>query len=1431
MNRKNLAIRALSVFLSVLMLVCMVPVTMSAAAGTSTQISPAAIGTAINEGLAFRDGGAGINVSRETNQNIDAYYHMTPKSGVKLDDNAGRRIIELSNNSTTKIENTPVILIRYRTNTAQTPAFAITTTNKTADVTGSRTWDFALNDLTKSGSWSNYVVDINDIAGNFSGGEGPNSTLISGQKDDNWNKLKALKLTGVLFRPFGSNTIPAAGEYFDIAYVAFFASKEEANAFTYKDTTAKFMKNETEVFQEIVVKSDAPKVTYPTTNPTAPEGKIFKGWSMAANASLPLCKTTEIFPVFAKAVTLTFKDGTTEVASYTFEEGTAFSQATDLAAKVAAYETANKKVFKGWNETYTGNISADTTITGNFVNAYTVTFKVNGTTYATKTVESGAGLVYPDTPTAENCTALGNDKFTMWDTPAGTAITRDNFVVNAVIDEYVALTFGTTVVDIKKGTAITAEQIPAAADRKGHTFLGWFAENATTALKAGDIMNADAVYTAKYEESEPEDINIIFMADVKGTKNAAAQAIVAAKTNDVLKTVLAGADVKDPVLAGFTFQGWDLANIEGVTLATEGLDDKIYNLLNEGATSITIYPTYKAISDYVPEVPTVAASVMYFDKDNGLTASIGGNYRFATESNDFYDATAFSVTTDGTGESLIDDVDFIDLQFSSVKLADYPIVKIAYSANGIGGTGATVDFNPLLSIGRLWGPRADCGGDGEDKIIEIELNESNFTGGNTSVDLSGEAQQDWANIKNSTIYGVRIKPIATADAGKYINIKWVALFSTQEVADAFTGSIVEITLDGEKTLVPGGIEYKLPTPAEIDGKEFDHYLVCGDGYDNVTKDIGDVITPVAGMTITPVYKNATKFTITYVLDGVAATNTVELDAGEAIDSRLYTGAATVALAQQGRSFEGWYISGTRILVEDGYVPQKNLILVAHSEAMEITVTYKDAKGTIVAVESHKVGTKFELAGAPAYERQFPGSIVKFCGWKDAKGVNYIGEIKATKNLVLTAEFAEFRQSGGAPLTVLMGILKMIDSDKAAGAAGSTTPATPATPSANAEAPVAVFDATELATSKGTGGIACEAAEEDGKSFIRFSAPEDVTMADGVRNYVYLDAEKAATFTAAEAPVVKIGYRTNSAYNKLDTNPMMKNGDGSSRLWGPAPTQKNDKNWNTIVIDLATANWTGGEGVEGDSAEARFNNVSANPYVGFCLKPFEANAQIIKKGSYYDIEYIAFFKTKADADAYVFGAEVAETPVDDAKDDDDAKADAPVVSEGAVAVYAPADLEVKGEGGYAAELKDGVWHLTTGEASAVGDQTRYAVKFANALPMSATQYIKIGYKAKTDSMNFSIYANGKRLWDNALKISADGKSNTVIYDIAANNFSGGEEHDAVLKGDAKEDWEVLKSETLTGLLLRPFGTIDSKFYFDIEYVAIFSTKEAAEAYNA
>lgn len=216
--------------------------------------------------------------------------------------------------------------------------------------------------------------------------------------------------------------------------------------------------------------------------------------------------------------------------------------------------------------------------------------------------------------------------------------------------------------------------------------------------------------------------------------------------------------------------------------------------------------------------------------------------------------------------------------------------------------------------------------------------------------------------------------------------------------------------------------------------------------------------------------------------------------------------------------------------------------------------------------------------------------------------------------------------------------------------------------------------------------------------------------------------------------------------------------------------------------------------------------------------------------------MAFFKTKDGADAYVFGAEVAETPSDDAKADDtktdDAKADAPIVTDGAVAVYAPADLEVKSEGGYAAELKDGVWHLTTGEAPSVGDTTRYTVKFANELPMSSTQYIKIGYKAKTDSMNFSIYANGSRLWDNALKISADGKSNTVIYDIAANDFSGGEgDHDAMLKGDAKADWEAIKGETLTGLLLRPFGSIDAKFYFDIEYVAIFSTKEAAEAYNA
>ena len=130
--------------------------------------------------------------------------------------------------------------------------------------------------------------------------------------------------------------------------------------------------------------------------------------------------------------------------------------------------------FTGWDKAF-NNITSDLTVTAQYIQQFTVTFKdYNGTTLKTETVDSGASATPPTNPSRDG------HEFKSW---SGTYTNvTDNQVVTATYNEIVVgdtytVTFvdhdGTTVLGTDTVVSGGTADIPANPTRSGYIFAGW----------------------------------------------------------------------------------------------------------------------------------------------------------------------------------------------------------------------------------------------------------------------------------------------------------------------------------------------------------------------------------------------------------------------------------------------------------------------------------------------------------------------------------------------------------------------------------------------------------------------------------------------------------------------------------------------------------------------------------------------------------------------------------------------------------------------------------------------------------------------------------------------------------------------------------------------------------------------------------------------
>ncbi|MBQ7821578.1 MAG: S-layer homology domain-containing protein, partial [Clostridia bacterium] len=395
------------------------------------------------------------------------------------------------------------------------------------------------------------------------------------------------------------------------------------------------------------------------------------------------------------------------------------------------------------------------------------------------------------------------------------------------------------------------------------------------------------------------------------------------------------------------------------------------------------------------------------------------------------------------------------------------------------------------------------------------------------------------------------------------------------------------------------------------------------------------------------------------------------------------------------------------------------------------------------------------------------------------------------------------------------------------------------------APEAYFDTTN--TSPSHNDTWSEIKTEGGKSFYRFYFNYTISEDNTRVNVVFGNED----YDASLAPVVKIGYRAHNSSDAIDFNIRPISG---TRLWGPLVNYAAKDKWVEQIIDLSSANWTGGENVEsGLSAKEYFEKYITGQLLTFVFKPYKSPGMTISKDDYFDIGYIAFFPSVADAELFDGGFEalnpVGSEAVEQTTSFAPGVSNETVVKESTTAVEhdgSPVYFDVSNLTVSSSQLnisekeENGIryFNVTPNPTATVSeDNTRINVVFGDSVDfdVARNKIVKIGYRAKnaSDAIDFNPRpTQTTRLWGPLVKYDAKGKWVEQIIDLSKLEWTGGE---GVASGLSSEEYFdnyfVGKPYSFT---LKPYGnygvTINKDDYFDLAYIAFFDDLDTAQKYK-
>lgn len=284
------------------------------------------------------------------------------------------------------------------------------------------------------------------------------------------------------------------------------------------------------------------------------------------------------------------------------------------------------------------------------------------------------------------------------------------------------------------------------------------------------------------------------------------------------------------------------------------------------------------------------------------------------------------------------------------------------------------------------------------------------------------------------------------------------------------------------------------------------------------------------------------------------------------------------------------------------------------------------------------------------------------------------------------------------------------------------------------------------------------------------------------------------------PYIKVCYRTDSPTQFTDVSIMSPKGENWLKS---APHTTSDGEWHTFTFDYRELNAAGADKFP---APGETN-------VTFRIKPFGSGDKTLDSAAYYDINYIAFFKTQAEADAFTYN-EFASNSYDHS-----------VLTPEAIYSY---------YGGISTGFASTTFTYVDYDNSYIRYQIAPGTYNNNDCIISFSHdafdplerpYVKVAYRTNAkpsgNAIDVSISSAKGENWLKTAKpaLVTDGSAASFVFSL--NDMTGASNTQPVEKGDK------------VTFRLKPLGsgnkTIYEPVYFDILNIAFFPTKEAADSF--
>ncbi len=328
--------------------------------------------------------------------------------------------------------------------------------------------------------------------------------------------------------------------------------------------------------------------------------------------------------------------------------------------------------------------------------------------------------------------------------------------------------------------------------------------------------------------------------------------------------------------------------------------------------------------------------------------------------------------------------------------------------------------------------------------------------------------------------------------------------------------------------------------------------------------------------------------------------------------------------------------------------------------------------------------------------------------------------------------------------------------------------------------------------------------------VRFVMPAGTASGTGDRAIIKVDDVKLT-----EYPYYAIKYNTNIAADNINLNLTTKDGTYSGA------EQK---------IFAPVAREVGKDAV----CIAKYDGKMGDAVATFVYVPIYSNTSAVAAdGDYFDVIAVGFFKTEADAKAFVDynGNEVTpevEEPKEEPKEEEPVATGEPVI-------YAPADLLAQiapQNGEFSTVEKDGKTYLRFSAACAE-EMNAHAFNWSMATPLDTTvyKYAKVAFKTNVASVT-----NGAM----AVQVSGDNTFNwqTKVFDVTEYGFWADctSESSITHVFDMSDKIDQIGVDKIEYFRFLPFNgqiitTLDAAdLYVDVEYIAFFKDAKDAENYG-